>query len=124
MLWCNATLKFDLYRRTKEGAGNWGAWTKVNDKGDQFEYTVQPGNIQYQTIGSVNNDTNFKTYQLNNVSEDTLYQYAVNITSLGDSNTNRETWNLDAEFRVTLASAPRRPTVWPTGTPSPSGIPF
>ena len=104
MLWCNATLKFDLYRRTKEGAGNWGAWTKVNDKGDQFEYTVQPGNIQYQTIGSVNNDTNFKTYQLNNVSEDTLYQYAVNITSLGDSNTNRETWNLDAEFRVTVDS--------------------
>lgn len=103
MLWCNATLKFNLYRRTKEGAGNWSVWTKVNGT-DQFEYTVQPGNIQYQTIGSVNNDTNFKTYQLNNVSEDTLYQYAVNITSLGDNNTNRETWNLDAEFRVTVDS--------------------
>ena len=104
MLWCDATLKFNLYRRTKDGAGSWGAWEKVNNKGTQFEYTVQPGNTQYQSIGSVNKDTNFKTYQLNNVSEDTLYQYAVNITSLGDNNTNRETWNLDAEFRVTVDS--------------------
>lgn len=106
MIWCNATLKFDLYRRTKVGNADWSPWetTKVNSKGTQFEYTVQPGNIQYQTIGSVNNDTNFKEYQLNKVTEDTLYQYAVNITSLGDGNTNRETWNLDAEFRVTVDS--------------------
>ena len=106
MIWCNATLKFDLYRRTKVGNADWGPWEtqKVNSKGTQFEYTVQPGNIQYQTIGSVNNDTNFKEYQLNKVTEDTLYQYAVNITSLGDNNTNRETWNLDTEFRVTVDS--------------------
>lgn len=106
MIWCNATLKFDLYRRTKVGNADWGPWEtqKVNNKGTQFEYTVQPGNIQFQTIGSVNNDTNFRDYQLNKVSEDTLYQYAVNITSLGDNNTNRNTWNLDAEFRVTVDS--------------------
>lgn len=104
MIWCNTNLKFDLYMRTKADSENtWTKWKKQNTT--PFDYSMQAGATIYRTLAGVNNDTKYTNNVLNtNLDENTIYQYAVNITAVGDGNLPRKSWNIDPEFRVTVAS--------------------
>lgn len=106
MIWCNRTLQFDLYTRSKKtGDDDWGNWSKVNTGAKAvFDYTGTSNGSMYRTVAGVNGDTTYKDKTLQSLKEDTVYQYAVHITAIGDNNDKRETWNIDPEFRVTVAS--------------------
>lgn len=107
VLWCDKSLTFDLYKRTGT-TGNWQpVGTIAGEKGrGQFQYTIPNGSKEmYQTVNQVTKvGNNYNYAQLNTLDEDVTYQYAVHIRTLGSSNTDRQTWNLDCNMGVSVVA--------------------
>lgn len=108
VLWSDKSLTFDLYRRTGV-AGNWVLVGANSGTQGLFQYTVPARSAEmYQTVAGVQKSGNNYPYeQLNTLKENTSYQYAVHIKTLGSSNDKRETWNLECNMGVSVVAGQR-----------------
>ena len=111
MIWSDTSMKFNLYRRYSTSSSTWSEWkevanTNTNTADGAFEYTVPSGQTIYNTVSAVTRGASIAyTYdKLSDLKEGTVYQYAVHIVTLGDTNKDRGTWNFSANLSVTVAS--------------------
>lgn len=107
MLWSDTSLTFNVYMRKKTGNGPWSGWEPVAGTSGAFKYIVSKGTSQYITIQNAirkANSTDLTYNPLNQMGDDTTYQYAVNIIADGAEETDRDKWNITAKFGVSIAS--------------------
>lgn len=107
MLWSNTSLSFNVYMQKRTGNGSWSGWEPVAGTSGAFKYTVSKGTSQYITIQNAIRKVNSSdlTYDpLNEMGDNTTYQYAVNIVADGSGEIDRKKWNISATFGVSIAS--------------------
>ena len=102
LLWCDSSVEFDLYRRTRAEGAAGGTWEKVNSATPSI---TSDGSYDYVGVSLTRDLLGRKTpfAHLNALQDGTVYEYGIVVTRLNGSG-DQDTWNKRVNFRVSVVA--------------------